>query len=224
MKVFAIIPALEAVSSVGRVVEGLKNYVAEIVVVDDGSTDDTAQVAQKAGAQVLRHLVNRGYGAALITGSAYALARGAEAIVHFDADGQFTSADLPKLLAALKYGQPSAALGSRFLGTAVNIPVLRKIILKLGIIFTWATTGLKLTDAHNGLRAFTREAWVKFNLKQDRMAISSEIIQEIAEHKIPYMEVPVTVTYTADTLRGSKQGRMPAIKIVRDLFIGKFLR
>ncbi|KKT14387.1 MAG: Glycosyl transferase family 2 [Parcubacteria group bacterium GW2011_GWF2_43_38] len=56
------------------------------------------------------------------------------------------------------------------------------------------------------------------------MAISSEIIQEIAEHKIPYMEVPVTVTYTADTLRGSKQGRMPAIKIVRDLFIGKFLR
>ncbi|KKT16835.1 MAG: hypothetical protein UW00_C0021G0001, partial [Parcubacteria group bacterium GW2011_GWB1_43_66] len=159
MKVFAIIPALEAVSSVGRVVEGLKNYVAEIVVVDDGSTDDTAQVAQKTGAQVLRHLVNRGYGAALITGSAYALARGAEAIVHFDADGQFTSADLPKLLAALKYGQPSAALGSRFLGTAVNIPVLRKIILKLGIIFTWATTGLKLTDAHNGLRAFTREAW-----------------------------------------------------------------
>ncbi|HAO81099.1 TPA: hypothetical protein DCQ82_00005, partial [Candidatus Veblenbacteria bacterium] len=79
MKVFAIIPALEAVSSVGRVVEGLKNYVAEIVVVDDGSTDDTAQVAQKTGAQVLRHLVNRGYGAALITGSAYALARGAEA-------------------------------------------------------------------------------------------------------------------------------------------------
>lgn len=224
MRVFAIIPAFEAQGSVAQVVLGLKPYVESVVVVDDGSIDATGAEARAAGAIVLRHLVNRGYGAALVTGSEYALQQGALAVVHFDADGQFDAGDVPKLIAALKVGNPSAALGSRFLGRAVNIPILRKVTLKLAILFTWATSGLKLTDTHNGLRAFTAEAWRLMDLKQDRMAVSSEIIQELAEHKIPYQEVPVTVVYTDYSLRSSKQGNLPAAKIVKDLLIGKFLR
>ncbi len=224
MKVTAVVPAYEAEYSVGQVILSLKPYVNKVVVVDDGSTDNTFEVAKQAGAIVLRHLVNRGYGAALITGSEYALGQGAQAIVHFDADGQFDATDVPKLISVLTAGQSSAALGSRFLGRAVNIPILRKITLKLAVLFTWVTSGLKLTDTHNGLRAFTAEAWRLMNLKQDRMAISSEIIQELAKHKIPYQEVPVTVVYTDYSLHSSKQGSFPAAKIVKDLLIGKFLR
>lgn len=224
MRVFAVIPAYEASQSVSQVIEGLKPYVEKVIVVDDGSQDNTAQAAYRAGAVVLRHLVNRGYGAALITGNQYALRQGAQAVVHFDADGQFDPADIPKLLAALKPGQPSVALGSRFLGRAVNIPPLRKLTLKLAIIFTLFTTGLKLTDAHNGLRAFTAEALRLMDLQQDKMAISSEIIQQLVAHKIVFTEVPVTVFYTDYSLRSSKQGSWPVLKIVKDLFWGRFLR
>lgn len=224
MRIFAIIPAYQAADSVGQVVKQLLPLVDRVVVVDDGSTDATAEVARAAGAQVLQHLVNRGYGAALATGHEYALQQGAEAVIHFDADGQFDPVDIPKLISALEPEEPSAALGSRFLGRAVNIPILRKLTLKLAIIFTWATTGLKLSDAHNGLRAFTAKALELINLRQDRMAVSSEIIHELADKKIPVKEVPVTVTYTDYSLRSSKQGALPAAKIVKDLLIDKFLR
>ena len=224
MKIFAVIPAYEAAGTVRQVVLGLKPYVSEVVVVDDGSADATLAEASVAGAKVLKHLMNRGYGAALITGQNYALKHSAEVVVHFDADGQFDPADVPKLVAALQSHQPSVALGSRFLGRAINMPFVRKVTLKLGVVFTWATSGLKLTDAHNGLRAFTAEALRRLNLRQDRMAVSSEIVQEIARLKLPFVEVPVTVVYTADSMRSSKQGRLPAARIVKDLLLGKFLR
>jgi glycosyltransferase involved in cell wall biosynthesis len=224
MKTWAVIPAYEAAQTIAKVINDLKPFVSEIVVVDDGSQDSTFAEAAKTGVKVLRHIVNRGYGAALVTGQEYALQNGAEAVVHFDADGQFDAADVAKLLAALQPGVPSVALGSRFLGKAIAMPALRKFTLRLAIIFTWATTGLKLTDAHNGLRAFTAEALRPMKLRQARMAVSSEIVQEIVRLNLPYTEVPVTVTYTAESLRGSKQGRLPAVKIVKDLFVGRFLR
>ncbi len=224
MRVFALVPAYQAKETVAQVVNDLLPLVERVVVVDDGSSDTTAEVARAAGAKVLQHLVNRGYGAALETGHQYALRQGAEAVVHFDADGQFSPMDLPKLIAALLPGKASAVLGSRFLGQAINIPAVRKFTLKLAIIFTWATTGVRLSDAHNGLRAFTREALELMHIKQDRMAASSEIIQELADNHIPIKEVPVTVTYTDYSLRSSKQGALPAAKIVKDLLIGKFLR
>lgn len=224
MKVFVVIPAYQAEATIFNVVSGLKPYVNDVVVVNDGSTDKTASLASEAKAVVINHLVNRGYGAALVTGNLYALQQGAQAVVHFDADGQFDPADVPKLINSLIANTPSVALGSRFLGKVVNIPALRLLILKLGILFTWATSGLKLTDTHNGLRALTAEAVRLMNLKQDRMAVSSEIVQEIARNKISYKEVPVTVIYSKQSLNSSKQGTMPAVKIVKDLVIGKLLR
>lgn len=223
MKVVVVIPAYQEAKHVGVIVQSVRPF-AQAVVVDDGSTDATAAVAAQAGATVIRHMVNRGYGAALTTGTAYALSHGAEVVVHFDADGQFEAREIPKLVAALKPGAPSVALGSRFKGHVIGIHWLRKFTLKVGILFTWLVSGIKLTDAHNGFRAFTAEALRLMRLHQDRMAYSSEVVDEIARLELPWVEVPVTVRYTTASKEGSKQGKLPALKIVRDLIVGKLMR
>ncbi len=224
MNTWVIIPAKNEAHNIKIVVDSLMGKVDKVVVVDDGSSDDTSKLATLAGAIVLRHLVNRGYGAALVTGSDYAVSCGADVVIHFDADGQFEANDISRLVGALQLGVPSVALGSRFLGKVIDMPKLRYLTLKLAIIFTWIFSGIKLTDAHNGFRAFTSSAWQKFNFRQDLMAFSSEVIDEIKRCNVPWVEVPVTVRYTESSLKGSKQGKWPAAKIVRDLFFGRFVR
>lgn len=224
MKTWVVIPAFNEAQAVGQVVRQVLPYAQGVVVVNDGSTDATTQVARGAGAQVVSHLTNRGYGAALVTGSQYALSQGAETVVHFDADGQLDVQDIPRLVAGLKPGQPSVALGSRFAGQAVGLPRSRWLTLKLAIWFTWAFSGLKLSDAHNGLRAFTAEALSLMRFTHDRMAFSSEVVDEIVRLKLSWVEVPVTVRYTDYSRRSSKQGSLPVFRIVRDLFLGKFIR
>ncbi len=224
MKPWVIIPAFNEAPAVGAAVRGVQPYAAQVVVVDDGSTDATAATAREAGAIVLRHFVNRGYGAALVTGSTYAFRAGADIIAHFDADGQFDPVDIPKLAAALTPGKPSVALGSRFLGHVEGLSLRRRLTLKLAILFTWAVSGIKLSDAHNGMRAFTRQAWQGMRWQQDLMAYSSEVIDELARLKIKPVEVPVTVRYTVYSRKSSKQGRFPVLRILRDMFVGRLMR
>jgi len=224
MKLIVVIPAFQEEASIGQVVKELLPLVDQVVVVDDSSTDRTAVVAAAAGATVLHHIINRGYGAALTTGSDYAVTQGADLIAHFDADGQFDPTDLPVLVKTLQNAKAQVALGSRFKGQALNMPWLRRLTLKLAIIFTWLVSGIRLTDAHNGFRLFTQEAWRMMNLRQDRMAFSSEVIDEIKRWRLPWVEVPVTVRYTNYSLKNSKQGSWPALKIVKDLFLGRLIR
>lgn len=224
MKPWVVIPAYHEAPMVGVVVRSVQPYAERVVVVDDGSPDATGSEARGAGATVLTHPINRGYGAALVTGTAYAFQQGAAVVVHFDADGQFEAADIPKLTAAVRLGEPSLALGSRFLGRTENMPFIRQLTLKLAILFTWAVSGIKLTDAHNGFRAITRATWAQMRCRQDLMAFSSEVIDEAARLHITPVEVPVTVRYTAYSRAGSKQGRFPVLKIVRDIFIGRIVR
>ncbi len=223
MKIIVVIPAYNESLSVAAVVATVKPFVGEVVVVDDGSSDNTAGLARSAGAWVLQHLVNLGYGAALISGSDEAAARGADIIVHFDADGQFEPAQISAVTAPIVKNQAEVVFGSRFLGEAVNINWLRFITLKLAIYFTWFLSGIKLSDAHNGFRAVSRGAWQKMKLHQSRMAFSSEIVDEVARQKLRYQEVPVKVRYTAYSRAHSQQGRWPALKIIKDIFWSKFL-
>src|SRR5260370_22575986 len=146
----------------------------ELVVAAEGSTDATAAVAAQAGAIVLSHPVNLGQGAALQTGIEFALLRGAAFIVTFDADGQHRAADIGSLLHALTKYHVDFALGSRFLGTAVNLPRSRRLLLRAATWFTRATTGLRVTDSHNGLRAMTRRGASSIRLRQNRMADASD--------------------------------------------------
>lgn len=223
MKVVVVIPAYNEAKSIGQVIDGLVNLKYEVMVVDDGSKDGTFEVAQKHGAIVLRHVINRGYGAALRTGTDYAFSKEADVVVHFDADGQFDPADISSFIKAIEAGA-DMVLGSRFLGQHINMPFSRLLTLKLGIIFTWFVSGIKLTDAHNGFRAFTKKTWQSMHLILDEMAFSSEVIDEMARLKIKYQEIPVTVKYTEYSWQNSKQGKWAAFKVVKDFFMGKLMK
>src|SRR5947209_3583835 len=134
--VWIVVPAYNEAVRLGTTLRGLLPHYPQVVVVDDGSQDATAQVARDAGAWVAQHVLNCGQGAALQTGITFALQRGAGFIVTFDADGQHDPAEIDSLLTPLRQGQADVALGSRFLGQSIDMPRTRRIVLKLAILFT----------------------------------------------------------------------------------------
>jgi glycosyltransferase involved in cell wall biosynthesis len=220
MKTIAVVPALNEAPTIAQVVAQLKPMVDEVVVIDDGSWDDTARQARAAGAMVVSHLLNRGQGAALRTGTLWALAAGADLIVHFDADGQFTAGDLPTLLAPLKAGQADIVFGSRFLRAGNRLPPgKRYLIMPLARLINRLFGGVRLTDPQSGLRAFTATAFAKISWQEDRMAHCSEILWQAERHGLRIKEVPMTVIYSG---YGQKFGS--GLKILGDLLINKLIR
>jgi glycosyltransferase involved in cell wall biosynthesis len=221
---WVVIPAYRETQVLGPVVAGLRALGWRVVVVDDGSEDGTADVAWSAGAWVLQHPVNLGQGAALRTGFAFALADpGTRYVVTFDADGQHDQDAVAALIRPLEAGETAVTLGSRFLpgaSTPEPIPATRKALLRLATSFARWTTGLELTDTHNGLRAFRRDALERMVLQQDRMAHASEILAEIARLHLPYREIPVRVKYTAYSL-SKGQGLIDAVSVLWDTLIAK---
>jgi len=206
----------------------IRDVVAEVtregwntVVVDDGSRDDTANLARASGAIVLRHVVNLGQGAALQTGIDYAIRRGAHYVVTFDADGQHDAACIPALVAALlpRAGGPNhdVALGSRFLGTVEGASARRMALLRAATAVSNKLSGLKLTDAHCGFRAFRATVAPKLRITQNRMAHASEILRKLNQPGLRVTEVPVTVRYTAHSM-AKGQGGFQAFRILFDYF------
>ena len=194
-----------------------------VVVVDDGSSDNTREVALRHSVWVLRHVINCGQGAALRTGIEFALDRGAKIIVNCDGDGQHCVNEIEQLVAPIRAGQVEVALGSRFLGRVEQMPRHRWIILKLGVVFTRIFSWIDVTDTHNGFRAFARSAAQKVRIRQNRMAHSSEILDEIARQGLTYCEVPVTIRYTQDTL-AKGQSSWNALRIVVQMFLGRLMK
>lgn len=175
---------------------------ANVLVVDDGSTDATALQAEQHGAQVLRQTPNQGQGAALRAGIAFLSAHEQpDIIVTFDADGQHRASDIHSLVAPVAAGVADVTLGSRFLHPDSTVPWARRLTLKSGIVFTNIVSGITLTDTHNGLRALSRRAYTTIRIKHARMAHASDIIDEISVHGLRYHEVPVTILYPPRRLR-----------------------
>jgi glycosyltransferase involved in cell wall biosynthesis len=215
--VWIVVPAYNEARVIAAVISELERDAHRIVVIDDGSSDSTAEIAAQCSAVVLRHPINLGQGAALQTGIEFALSRGAEFIVTFDADGQHRIADIGRLIDALETHRADFALGSRFLGSTVDMPTLRRMLLRAATVFTRLTTGLALTDAHNGLRAMTRRGALSIRLRQNRMAHASEIVGQIAASGLKFVEVPVTIEYSRYSLaKGQRFGDL--IVILLDLF------
>jgi glycosyltransferase involved in cell wall biosynthesis len=199
-KTFVVIAAYNEAATIQEVVTRLLNHYPNVVVVDDGSTDGTAACLAGTSAYVLRHLTNRGQGAALQTAVAFALARGADAIVTFDADGQHDERDIKQLLEPIIAGECDVTLGSRFLGSAPGIPKSRQLLLKAATLFTRIISRVEVTDAHNGLRAFSRTAAQSLRITLDRMGHASELLDQIKVGGLRYKEVPVTITYSEHSL------------------------
>jgi glycosyltransferase involved in cell wall biosynthesis len=222
MKTWIVIAAYNEEHSIADVVKGLKrNGYQNVVVVDDGSPDKTSREAKKGTRYVVRHKKNKGQGAALRTGIRYALRKGADIIVTFDADGQHRVKDIPALVKPVAKGEVDVALGSRFLGKKSNIPLFRRIVLKGGAFVVWLFYGVWLTDSHNGFRALSRMAAQKIKITCLRQAHASEIVAEIKKNKLRYKEVPVVIKYTKYSMEHG-QSSFNSIRIFWEMLRHKF--
>lgn len=195
MKEIIVIAAYNEESKISKVLDSLLKKYKNIVVVDDGSEDNTYEIAKRKKVFVLQHYINRGQGAALKTGIDFAIKEKADIIVTFDADGQFLVKDIEKVIKPIKNKEVDVVLGSRFLGNAINIPFLKKIVLKLGVVVVYFLYGVKITDSQCGFRALSRNAAQKINITSDRMEHASEFFWEISKNNLKYKEVPITVIY-----------------------------
>ncbi len=220
--VCVVIAAYREGAVIADVVRELRANWPTVVVVDDGSDDETEQRAREAGAIVLRHVINRGQGAALQTGISYALRIGAQIIVTYDADGQHRAEAVEDLVRPIVSGQAEAVFGSRFIQDASDIPWARRCLLRAAVLFTRLTTGAHVTDAHNGLRAFDRRTAERVQLRLDRMAHASEIIDQLTSAGVKYVEVPVAVRYTAYS-RAKGQSGAAALRILWDYMLSKVI-
>jgi polyprenyl-phospho-N-acetylgalactosaminyl synthase len=221
--VFVVVPAYNEVRVVHDVVRELRSEYPNVVVVDDGSRDATASQAARAGAIVLRHIINRGQGAALQTGIEYSVRRGADVVVTFDADGQHRAEDVDRLIEALEKTGADVAVGSRFLELRSNVPAIRRLMLRVAAIFMRITSGVALTDAHNGLRALRRSAAAKIHLSIDGMAHASEIIDQMYRQHLRVTEVPVVIHYSEYSMRKG-QSSLAAFRIAFDYLMKRIFR
>lgn len=223
--VFVIIPAFNENSVLRATVSGLLPLGYRVVVVDDGSGTAAENCLAGLDAFCLRHAVNLGQGAALQTGTEFALSHGAAAIVHFDADGQHDPALIERLLDPIRHGNADVVLGSRFLKPADRrvVPWLKRVVLKVGTIVSWAFTGIHLTDAHNGFRALSRAGAERIHLTESGFAHATEILELIHRAGLSYVEIPVTVRYTAYS-QAKGQNVFSGFNIVIDLMLRKLFK
>ena len=217
--VAVVIPALNEAAVIAEVVRGLRAALPLVIVVDDGSTDDTGECARAAGALVVRHAVNLGQGAALHTGIEAALRIPSVAwVVTFDADGQHQPDDAVALVARARRGDVDVVLGTRFGGTKVEAGPAKRLLLKAAVLYTRAETKLALTDTHNGLRVMSRAFAQGLPLRERGMGHATEILEHVARSGARWTEVPVHIRYTDY----SKAKGQPMINSVNILFDSLF--
>lgn len=199
MKTIAVIPAYNEASRVARVVEDASKFVDTVIVVDDGSSDATGAIAEKAGALVLRHVENCGAGAATMTGIDGARLLGANIIVTLDADEQHSPDDIPALLERITKGGFDVAFANRF-GRRNRIPGIRRFFNAVGNIITFVATGKWVSDSQCGFKAFGPRAVAEIDLKMSGYEFCTEIVRECAQHGWKTVDIPAKVLYSEYTL------------------------
>ena len=223
-EIFIIIPVYNESAVIAQTLQDVMKTGHQVIVVDDGSIDDTAYIVKKFRVHYLFHPVNLGQGAALQTGMDFAKRHDAFAVVHFDADGQHRASDIETLLQPILAEECDVVFGSRFLQKQQpQMPFSRKIFLKLARYVNWLFTGILLSDAHNGLRALSHQALNSIHFSENKMAHASEILWQINDNELIYREVPVTIDYTAYSKRKG-QSLWNSINIIFDLLFKKINR
>jgi polyprenyl-phospho-N-acetylgalactosaminyl synthase len=221
--IFIIIPSFNEEAVLRSTIEQLLYKGYNLIVVDDGSQNNQSKFIAELPITFIRHQQNLGQGAALETGTQYALGKGADYIVHFDADGQHNSHDIEHLLQPILNNKADIVFGSRFLSKQSSLPFARSILLTCARYVNFIFTGLLLTDAHNGLRAFNRKAAEVIRITENGMAHASEILLLVKKHKLKFTEAPVDVQYT-NYSKAKGQSAWNSVRILFDLLLHKLLR
>ena len=190
--IYTVIPAHNESKNIGEIIKRTRKFISKIIVVDDGSTDNTYNIAKKSDAIVLKHVINLGKGAALKTGCDYALKSGAEYIIVLDADAQHDPEEIPKFIQKLQNNEIifGYRTGSR------KMPSL----LKFGNWFISSTINIlykvNLRDTQSGYRAFTSNAYKKIRWTATDYSMESEMIVNVGKHKLKYTELPIKTIYS----------------------------
>jgi len=212
MNIWVVIPAFNEGKRIKKVLKNVKKFTPHVIVVDDGSRDETPAAAKEEGVVLLPHITNLGKGAALKTGCDYALMQGADKIVVLDADGQHDPERIPDFLKSLE--ETDIVFGYRQLGESMPYILrfgnwfINKMVAKL--------YGLELRDTQSGYRAFTAEAYKKIRWNARDYSMESEMISRVGRHKLRYKEVPIKTIY-GDKYKGTTV--LDGIRIVTKLMM-----
>jgi len=193
--IVAVIPCFDEERFIGSVVLKVKKYVDRVLVIDDGSSDASAEVAASAGAVVFRHDCNRGLGAALRTAFQKAKEMGADIVVRLDADGQHDGDDIPAVIAPILRGEADVVVGSRFMGGRVRAPLYRRVGQRVLTATTNLGSGTRIKDSQSGFRAFSAKALEGIAITEDGFSAESEMQFAIARSGLRVVEVPIAVIY-----------------------------
>ncbi|MDP2767178.1 MAG: glycosyltransferase family 2 protein [Candidatus Methanoperedens sp.] len=194
----AAMPAFNEEKYIAKVIVGCRKYVDKVIVLDDGSTDATAEIAEALGAIVIKHPENRGYGAALQTIFKTAREMNVDAMVILDSDGQHDPKEIPKLLGPLNNGT-DIVIGSRFINAnGPNVPAYRKAGMKVLDVVTNIAGGINVSDSQSGFRAYGRKAIEKIRINENDMPAGSEILMQIKDHDLKFKEVEIHCNYDVE--------------------------
>ena len=200
--IFIVIPAKNEGNTIGLLVQELmQTGYTNIIVVDDGSTDQTAAAACKAGSTVLSHPVNLGSGAATQTGIEYALAQGAEFILTMDADGQHAVADIRALIATIQDTNAEVVIGSRFLTSSHEVPFSRLLYNRIANYFTWFLTGTLASDSQSGMKIMRASFAKKVSFHFSGFEFCTELFHIIKQENARFQEVPIQAIYTKESMQ-----------------------
>jgi len=226
-ELYVFLPAFNEAQVIGKVLTNTKKALKKVpgfrvrlVVVDDGSQDKTSLEAKKAGAIVLRHVLNRGLGGALSTGLAYAKKHQADIMVTIDSDGQHDPNDIIKGLKPILANQADVVIGSRLLGQK-GMPWDRILISRAGSLITFFLFRIWTSDSQSGFRVFNKKAIEKIEIKTQGMEVSSELFGEMKKHGLCFSEVPIQVIYT-DYSRSKGQSNLNAVQVLLKLMLRIF--
>jgi glycosyltransferase involved in cell wall biosynthesis len=194
--IVAILPAFNEQKTIAEVILKTKKYVDRVIVVDDGSSDLTAEIAERLKVTVIRHKRNMGYGAALRSGLEYAMKLNPAVVVILDADGQHDPKDIPRLIEPILRGEAAIVIGSRFIDKLKEkIPAYRKFGIRMITKLMKVLTYNNLTDAQSGFRAYNRKAIEKIQPSESGMGASIEILFKAKEYNLKVVEVPIEIRY-----------------------------
>lgn len=223
LRVWMIIPAYNEEKTIGQVLGELFDLGLNVVVIDDGSGDNTYQIARNiirehpGRAYLYKHPINRGLGATLKTGIEAALSKDADIMVTFDADGQHHPEDILPVCRPIMEGRADVVIGKRDFD---EMPPQKKRANQIMNLITWIFYGAHVQDSQSGLRAFSRKAAILLDIQSREYGVSSEIIREIKHKELRMEEVPIETIYTDYALAKGTNARIGfkiLIKMIRDI-------